>query len=80
MDYGYARVSTDDQTNDPQIKELARYGLTSHTIRTEKISGSVLANRRPVLSGLLKALRKVDTLTVVKLDRLLVAMQWMSCL
>ena len=70
MDYGYARVSTDDQTNDPQIKELVRYGLTSRTIRTEKISGSVLASRRPVLSGLLKALRKGDTLTVVKLDRL----------
>lgn len=66
MDYGYARVSTDDQTNDPQIKELVRYGLTSSTIKTEKISGSVLASRRPVLSGLLKALRKGDTLTVVR--------------
>lgn len=47
-----------------------RYGLTSRTIRTEKISGNVLANRRPVLSELLKDLRKWDTLKVVKLDRL----------
>lgn len=36
MDNGYARISTDDQTNDAQIKELVRYGLTSRTIRTGK--------------------------------------------
>lgn len=46
-----------------------RYGLTTRTIRADKILGCVLAGRRPVLSELLKVPKKGDTLTVAKLDR-----------
>ncbi|MFT8420535.1 MAG: recombinase family protein [Gluconacetobacter sp.] len=70
MDYGYARVSTDEQTNDPQIQELTRQGISEEQIFMEKISGSILAKRRPVLSSLLVQMQADDCLTVVKLDRL----------
>lgn len=70
MNYGYARVSTDEQTNDPQIQELVRQGISPDQILTEKVSGSVLAKERPALSSLITNLQAGDTLTVVKLDRL----------
>lgn len=37
--YGYARVSTEDQTNDPQLHRLNAEGVTE--ITTDVISGSV---------------------------------------
>ncbi|GAN69350.1 recombinase family protein [Acetobacter orleanensis] len=70
MNYGYARVSTDEQTNEPQIQELIRQGISPEQILTEKVSGSVLAKERSALSGLIAKLQAGDTLTVMKLDRL----------
>ncbi|MBS1051126.1 recombinase family protein [Gluconobacter japonicus] len=70
MNYGYARVSTDEQTNNPQIQELVRQGISPDKILTEKVSGSVLAKQRPALSSLITNMQAGDTLTVVKLDRL----------
>jgi len=63
---GYARVSTDEQGTDPQRDELLAAGCT--TILEEHASG---ADRdRPVLAGLLRAIRAGETLVVVRLDRL----------
>jgi putative DNA-invertase from lambdoid prophage Rac len=54
--YGYARVSTDAQVNDPQIFALQSEGV--ETIVTEVISGSVPARVRPQLSELLGKLKR----------------------
>ncbi|WP_342627812.1 recombinase family protein [Nguyenibacter vanlangensis] len=66
--YGYARVSTDEQTNEPQIIALRAEGVTDITM--EKISGGTPARKRPVLSALLRRLRPDDSLVVAKIDRL----------
>ncbi|MBS1021265.1 recombinase family protein [Gluconobacter cerinus] len=68
--YGYARVSTDGQTTDPQVLELRNAGVDLENCFVETVSGSVSAARRPVLQKLLEHLCNGDTLTVVKLDRL----------
>ena len=66
MKIGYARVSTDDQTLDLQIDALRQAG--AETVYQEHASGKT-ANR-PELDACLKALRKGDTLSVWRLDRL----------
>ncbi|WP_119344018.1 recombinase family protein [Facilibium subflavum] len=66
MIYGYARVSTQDQNLDMQIKALKKYNCDE--IITEKKSGTSLD--RPALKKLLETLRKDDTLVVYKLDRI----------
>ncbi len=66
--YGYARVSTDAQVNDPQIFALQSEGV--ETIVTEVISGSVPARVRPQLSELLGKLKRGDSLVIARLDRL----------
>ncbi|KXV67155.1 DNA resolvase [Acetobacter orleanensis] len=66
--FGYARVSTDMQVNDPQILALQREGV--ETIITEVISGAVPARARPQLSNLLKRMKRGDSLVVSRLDRL----------
>lgn len=63
---GYARVSTQDQNLDAQIKALKDAGCEK--IYSEKIS--TRQADRPVLQQLLEFLRKDDTLIVWKLDRL----------
>ena len=70
MIYGYARVSTDDQTHDGQKDELIGAGVQADRIVSEKISGGVMASARPGLSSLLSSLVAGDTLVVTKLDRL----------
>lgn len=70
MLYGYARVSTEDQTNDGQTDDLTAAGIQLENIVSEKVSGGVRAAARPGLSGLLDRLEEGDTLTVTKLDRL----------
>ena len=63
---GYARVSTGEQTLDPQLVELREAGCT--IIHKEQASGPDRA--RPALTRLLAAIRPGDTLVVVRLDRL----------
>ena len=63
---GYARVSTGEQTADPQIAELRAAGC--HRIETEQGSGA--DRRRPVLRRLIEEIRPGDTLIVVRIDRL----------
>jgi DNA invertase Pin-like site-specific DNA recombinase len=66
MIYGYARVSTNKQELDIQIKELKDKGATK--IFKEKISGAN-ADRKE-LNKLLKELKAGDTLLVTKADRI----------
>lgn len=68
--YGYVRVSTEHQTNDPQILVLRQEGLSDEQITQDVISGGVPALHRPGLSCLLKILQSGDCLVAAKLDRL----------
>ncbi|WP_239641566.1 recombinase family protein [Acidomonas methanolica] len=68
--YGYARVSTGEQTNDPQIIALRREGLSDDMIVQDVVSGGVPALSRPGMSSLLKMLEAGDSLVAAKLDRL----------
>lgn len=63
---GYARVSTEDQSTEPQALALREAGCT--TILTEHASGA--ARARPVLTQALDRIRPGDVLIVVRLDRL----------
>lgn len=66
MIYGYARVSTTDQSMNLQTDSLKKAGCKK--LFCEKISGSKI--ERPELKKLLAALKPGDTVTVWKLDRL----------
>lgn len=66
MKFGYARVSTKDQSLDRQIDSLKIAGCEE--IYTEKISGR--KKDKPELDSLLSKLRKGDVLIVDSLDRL----------
>lgn len=70
VQYGYARVSTEEQNFDSQIDELVKSGVKKDDIFYEKVSGSVVSKKRTVLAQLLKIVRSNDSITVVKLDRL----------
>lgn len=64
---GYARVSTGDQTTDPQAEELRAAGV--ERVWTETASGA--RTDRPILEQLItQVLQPGDTLVVVRLDRL----------
>jgi DNA invertase Pin-like site-specific DNA recombinase len=63
---GYARVSTEDQTTDPQIEALGGEGC--ETIVTEQASGG--DRDRPELARLLRSIGRGDILVVVRIDRL----------
>jgi DNA invertase Pin-like site-specific DNA recombinase len=67
MKYGYARVSTDDQSPVLQLAALKRAGCKP-IFKDEGLSGAMI--KRPALARCLKALQPGDTLTVWKLDRL----------
>jgi DNA invertase Pin-like site-specific DNA recombinase len=62
----YARVSTDEQTTDPQLAELERAG--AQIVYQDVASGA--SRKRPELARLLAEIRAGDTLLVVRLDRL----------
>jgi DNA invertase Pin-like site-specific DNA recombinase len=63
---GYARVSTQAQDLEPQLRQLRQAGCAE--IFEEKASGTHRA--RPELARLLRQLRAGDTLVVVRIDRL----------
>ena len=63
---GYARVSTQDQNLDLQVKALTKAGCKK--VFDDKISGT--RAERPGLTSALAMLREGDTLVVWKLDRL----------
>lgn len=66
MKIGYARVSTQDQHLDLQLKALKKAGC--RRIFREKISGS--NRQRPEFQRMLDQIRPGDTIVVWKLDRL----------
>jgi len=66
MRIGYARVSTQDQNLDLQLKALKK--AQCQKIFREKVSGAT-ANR-PELQRMLEQIRSGDTIVVWKLDRL----------
>jgi DNA invertase Pin-like site-specific DNA recombinase len=65
--YGYARVSTDDQTPALQLAALKKAGCKT-TFKDDGLSGAT--TKRPALLRCLKKLESGDTLIVWKLDRL----------
>jgi DNA invertase Pin-like site-specific DNA recombinase len=67
MKYGYARVSTDDQTLALQLVALKQAGCKT-VFKDDGLSGAT--TKRPALLRCLKKLEHGDTLTVWKLDRL----------
>lgn len=66
--FGYARVSTSQQSLDIQMKALAEHGVEPHRIFSDKESGSHLD--RKGLQKLLVKVEKGDQVLVKKLDRL----------
>ncbi|MFC4653932.1 recombinase family protein [Rheinheimera marina] len=66
--FGYARVSTCQQSLDIQLKALAEQGVEPHRIFSDKESGSHL--NREGLQTLLMKVEKGDQVLVKKLDRL----------
>ena len=70
--FAYCRVSTNDQTTDNQIQEIASAGFTVDPKRvvTETVSGSVAAMERKGFAKLVDRLETGDILIVTKLDRL----------
>lgn len=66
MIYGYARVSTDGQSVDAQVKSLRAAG--AETVFRETASGAKSDRRE--LARAIKALGEGDTLLVTRLDRL----------
>ncbi|UTV31693.1 recombinase family protein [Bacillus altitudinis] len=66
MIYGYARVSTNKQELDIQVKALKEAGATK--IHKEKISGAKVDRKE--LNTLLATIKAGDTLIVTKADRI----------
>ena len=66
--YGYARVSTIEQSMDRQIKVLEEFGVPAKNIYKDKQSGSDFA--RPAYKRLIRRLRGEDVLVVKSIDRL----------
>lgn len=68
MIFGYARVSTSDQSLDLQIDALLKEGIERKNIHTDKISS--MFKERKSLNKLWDFVREGDTIVVWKLDRL----------
>src|ERR1035438_6791133 len=67
MKYGYARVSTDDQTPALQLAALKKAGWKT-IFKDDGLSGATM--KRPALQRCLKKLEPSDMLMVWELDRL----------
>ena len=71
--FGYARVSTGQQTTENQRLELAQSGYQIEPdfwFSDEGVSGKVAANQRPAFNRMLSQVRKGETVVVSKLDRI----------
>ena len=70
--FAYCRVSTNEQTTDNQLREIAAAGFAVQPSRVvaETVSGSVPTSGRPGFGKLLDKLEAGDVLVVTKLDRL----------
>lgn len=68
MVFGYARVSTADQSLNLQLDALLKEGVEKKNIYTDKVSSSV--EKRKSLEKLWTYVREGDTIIVWKLDRL----------
>ena len=68
MEYGYARVSSKEQTEQRQIIALTEFGVSSKNIYMDKQSGKDF--ERPLYKRLIKRLRPGDLLVVQSIDRL----------
>ena len=66
--YGYARVSTREQTADRQVKSLKEFGVLEGKIYVDKQTG--IDFERPAYKRLMKKLRGDDVLVVKSIDRL----------
>ncbi|MBF6138269.1 recombinase family protein [Nocardia otitidiscaviarum] len=66
--YGYARVSTRDQSTDHQIDALRAAGVADEHMFIEKISGKLAS--RPKLDELLGLLQRGDEVVVTRLRRI----------
>ena len=66
--FGYARVSTSQQSLDVQIKKLKDAGVKTNRIFTDKVSGK--NSDRDGLNTLLVKIEEGDVILVTKLDRL----------
>ena len=66
--YGYARVSTREQTADRQVKSLKEFGVLEGKIYVDKQTGRDF--ERPSYKRLMKKLRGEDVLIVKSIDRL----------
>ncbi len=66
--FGYARVSTSQQSLDIQVKALKEAGVKASRIFTDKISGATV--ERSGLELLILKVEKGDSILVTKLDRL----------
>lgn len=67
-EYGYARVSTAEQSVGMQVDALAAAGVPAENIVTEEASGT--RADRPNLAGLIERAGEGDRITVWRLDRL----------
>jgi putative DNA-invertase from lambdoid prophage Rac len=70
--FSYCRVSSESQTTDNQLQEIASAGFNVDPRRvvTETISGSVAASERLGFGKLVDKMESGDVLVVTKLDRL----------
>lgn len=66
--FGYARVSTQDQSLELQIDALRKHGVSERYLFNEKLTGT--KRDRPQLDAMLEQVREGDTVVVYKLDRI----------
>ena len=67
--YGYARTSSEDQSNSIETQNAALLAAGCDVVRHEQVSGASIEGRRE-LQTLLEFMRADDVLIVTKLDRL----------
>lgn len=68
MDYGYVRVSTEDQNADRQIEKMKALGVTDRFLFVEKKSGKDFD--RPIYQAMKLTFREGDLLYLDSVDRL----------